>query len=215
MKKYILLLIAAVALSVASAQATPTVTVTWAPNHSADAGEFVMTPNNGAAFDTFCVERTQYINVGGTYSYVISSESDGGLHGPAPVALGTAWLYENFLDGTLSGFTGTEQQQTDLQNAIWYFQGEISSANGDPYVTLADSILGGNHDALGNGEGAYGIVVWNLFDANGNECQSQLGVIPNTPIGPEPVPEHGTMLVSLGMLLPLCLLRNKAVRQTA
>ena len=205
MKKYILLLIAAVALSVASAQATPTVTVTWAPNHSADAGEFVMTPNNGAAFDTFCVERTQYIQIGGTYTYQVSSESDGGRNGPAPVALGTAWLYNNFLDGTLSGFTGTETQQSDLQNAIWYFQGEISSANGDPYVTLADAALGGNTDALANGDGAYGIDIWNLYDpTTGAECQSQLGS----------VPEHGTMLVSLGMLLPLCLLRNKAIRQT-
>jgi hypothetical protein len=200
-----LLLIAAVALAVTSVQATPTVTLTWAPNHSTDAGEFIMTPNSGPTFDTFCVELSQYVTIGNTYTYVVSPESDGGIHGPAPVALGTAWLYENFLNNTLSGFTGTFGNQTDLQNAIWYFQGELSSLSGDPYVALADAAVGGNTAALANGNGAYGIDIWNLYNPDGSEAQSQLGS----------VPEHGTMLVSLAMLLPLGLLRMKSLFPTA
>lgn len=197
MKNYLLTIVALVALSLASAQAN-LVTITWAPNHSSDAGEFVMTPQGGDAFDTFCVEQNQFINIGGTYSYTIANGSDGGVNAPnlTPVSLGTAWLYRNFRNGTLNGFTGTSQQQTDLQDAIWSLQGELAPSS-NHWIELAQSTLGANVNLYGNGSEAFGVDVWNLFDANGNECQSQLGI--------NSVPETGTMAVSLALLLPIAL----------
>ena len=204
MKKYLLLLVAAVALAVTSAQAN-LVTITWGYNHSPDAGEFVMMPQDGTAFDTFCVERNQYINVGGTYSYVIANGSDGGVNSPnlTPVSLGTAWLYSQFRDGTLAGFTGTTAQQTDLQNAIWFFQGELSSLNSNPYVTLADQNVG---NPLANGNGAYGVDVWNLYDPSScAPCQSQLGI--------QSVPEAATWWIGFAILLPFGLATTKTFRR--
>ena len=207
MKKYLSLIIATLTLFVVSAQAN-LVTINWAPNHSPSGGEFVLTPDTGTAFNTFCIERNQFINVGGTYSYQISSTSDGGINGPAPVSLGTAWLYSQFLNGTLSGFAGSTGQQTDLQNAIWYCQGELSSIVNNPYVTLAQSTL--NANILANGNGAYGVDVWNLFDANGNQCQSQLGVQSRS----TSVPEAATWWVGLAILLPFGLSTMKTFRNT-
>ena len=196
MKKYLIAIVALVALSLASAQANQ-VTITWAPNHSPDAGEFVMIPDTGTPFNTFCVERTQYIGIGNTYSYEVSSMSDGGINGPHYVSLGTAWLYSQFRNGTLNGFSGTTSQQTDLQNAIWYLQGELPNIGNNPYINLAQSSL--NANILGNGNGAYGVDVWNLFDSNGTKCQSQLGIQNRI----TSVPERGTMAVSMALLLPL------------
>jgi len=206
MKKYLLLLIAAVTLAVTSAQAN-LVTINWVENHSSTAGEFVLTSPNGAftAFNTFCVEINQYISVGNTYSYTIANGSDGGINSPnlTPVALGTAWLYSQFFNGTLAGFTDTAQQQTDLQNAIWFFQGELSSLNNNPYVSLADQNVG---NAFANGNGAYGVDVWNLYDpCSGVQCQSQLGI--------HPVPEVATWWVGLAILLPFGLATTKMFRR--
>ena len=198
--------VAALTLFVVSAQAN-LVTITWAPDHSPSGGEFVMTPDTGTAFNTFCIERTQYINVGGTYYYQIANQSDGGINGPAPVSIGTAWLYNNFLNGTLSGFSGTTSQQTDLQNAIWYCQGELSSIVNNPYINLAQTSL--NENLLANGNGAYGVDVWNLFDANGNECQSQLGIQSSGTA----VPEAATWWVGFAVLLPFGLGTTKTFRR--
>jgi len=204
MKKYLVTIVALVALSLASVRAN-SLTINWALNHSPEAGEFVITPDTGTPFNTFCVERTQYISIGGVYSYQIADQSDGGLYGPHYVSLGTAWLYSQFRNGTLNGFTGTTSQQTDLQDAIWYLQGELSSLNNNPYVNLAQSSLP-NADILANGTGIYGVDVWNLFDANGKQCQSQLGI--RTPSVPDVTP----WWVSLAMLIPIGMCRMKAFR---
>ena len=204
MKKYLLLLIAAVTLTVSSVQAS-LVTITWANNHSPDAGEFILTPQGGTAFDTFCVELNQYINVGGTYTYSIANGSDGGIDAPnlTPLTLGTAWLYSQFRNNSLSGFTGTEAQQTALQNAIWYFQGEEYLLNSNPYVTLA---LANLSHPFNPANGAYGVDVWNLYDpTSGVACQSQLGI----------VPEAATWWCGLAILLPFGLSTIKSFRRTA
>jgi hypothetical protein len=175
MKNLFLMLASMAAVSVASAQ---TMTVTWADNHSPDAGEFILTPDNGTAFPTYCVELNQYVTIGGTYSYLVSGSSDGGVNGPQPVTMGSAWLYSQFRAGALPGWDNSQTDQIDLQNAVWFFQGEIPSSAGSEYAKLAINDLGGMAEAFAPSAGAYGVDIWNLFDANGNECQSQLGMVP-------------------------------------
>lgn len=198
MKKYILSIVAVLTLAIASGQAN-LVTITWAPQHSPTGGAFVMTPQNGASFETFCVDTTHYISLGGTYNYTV----DNLIHGVSPLSLGTAWLYSNFRDGTLSGFTGTSAQDTDLQNAFWYLQGEITGQSANPWVELADANLGNTVENAA--DGAYGVDVWNLTDSSGNLCQSQLGFAP--------VPEPGTWWVGLAMFLPFGLATMRRFRR--
>jgi hypothetical protein len=186
MKKYIVTLLVSV-LAVTAAFAN-SVTITWENNHSPTGGEFVMTPSVGLPFNTFCLEMNQYITVGNTYSYTIGNSTDGGVSGgPDPISIGTAWLYSNFRNGTLNGFTGTEQQQEQLQNSFWYLENETtdSSATGN-YISLTQAALP-SVNLFSDANGAYGVDVWNLFDNSGAQCQSQLGI--------ERVPDGGSTLL--------------------
>ena len=85
-------------------------------------------------FETFCVETNEFINPGSTYYYGISQNAiNGGVGGghPDPISQGTAWLYLNFAQGSLSGYhytTGSlgNQSAGDLQATIWWLEGETS-----------------------------------------------------------------------------------------
>ena len=163
-------------------------------------------------FQTFCVETGEFFYPGTTYNVSISDEVryDGGQF-PAgePITLGTAWLYSQFAAGTLSGYDYLDSGRTasagNLQQAIWYLQGEETSlvnggADGSAFYSAAVSALGGtiNNTAVG----AYGVVVLNLWvpnpdGSNGAGAQDQLMVVPQLGTVPEP----GTM--SLGLLVLL------------
>ena len=206
MRKYIITILTSL-LMVVTSQAALT-TITWADNHSDRAGEFILTQPEVPSFHTFCVELGQYINVGNTYSYQIANASDGGVNGPTPVTLGTAWLYSSFRNGNLSGYVSTYDQQTQLQNTFWYLQGETTDASGvGNWLNLAQLALPGKN-LFADANGAYGVNVWNLYDANGVECQSQLGITA--------VPEPTTALAGAMALLflPWALLstRSKVIR---
>lgn len=194
-------------LLVTSAQAN-SVVIGWAQNHSSTGGEFVMTPDNGPSFHTFCLERTEYISIGGRYTYTISNSTDGGANGPDPISIGTAWLYSNFLNHTLPGYTATAVNQDQLQNAIWYLENEAPRPGGGVvWVNAAQTALGPNVNLFSDANGAYGVTVWNLFDSNGRHCQSQLG---------HNVPDENTSTIALSLMaIPgLFLLRRKSVKTT-
>ena len=194
MKKFLLTI--AMALSLLTANAAM-VTVNWASNHSPNGGEFVLSDplNITLPFNSFCLERNEYINLGSTYSYTVSDRTDGGLSGPNdPISIGTAWLYSNFRNGGLAGYSSTTSQQTDLQNTIWYLEGELTSLGNLSWLNLAQSTLGGSVNLFSDANGAYNVGVWNLFDANGGHAQSQLGAVP--------VPETSTWVTGLALLLP-------------
>ncbi len=52
------------AFSAASAYALPTVNVTWAPNHSPTAGEFILDDSNIGTFNSFCIEKDEFVSLG-------------------------------------------------------------------------------------------------------------------------------------------------------
>ena len=219
MKKYLLLLIAAATLTVSSAYANPTltnlVTITQASDHSPNGGEFLLTSDGGASFtsfDTFCIEINQNVSMGSPYTYTIDNGSDGGVGpknslGLTPVSIGTAWLYSQFREGNLNN----NLDQNSLQDAIWYCQGEKVSSedstfnvNNNQYILDAEKALNCNNNAtalLVNGQGAYGVDVWNLYSGT-TECQSQLGI--------QTTPEPTTMaLIGMGGLSLFMIRRRK------
>jgi hypothetical protein len=174
------------------------VTITWADNHSPSGGEFVLTPDTGAPFNSFCLERNEFISLGGTYSYTVNNSAvAGGLAGgsPDPISIGTAYLYSQFRAGTLTGYSSASSaNQTALQEAFWWLEDEIPTGDYpfdptlNPYLTFANDALAGDLDALkADANGAYAVVVWNLYDDAGNH-QDMLSV-----------PDGGTTIVLLGM----------------
>lgn len=178
------------------------------------------TPN----FQTFCIETGEYFYPGTTYNVTISDEVmyDGGQFPVGePITIGTAWLYSQFAAGTLSGYDYHDSGRTvsagDLQQAIWYLQGEVTSlinggsgADGTIFYNAAVSALGGTINNAANG--AYGVVALNLWvpnpdGTNGAGAQDQLMVLPELSAVPEPSPGSFGLLI----LLPLGMKKVRAI----
>ena len=170
-------------------------------------------------FQTFCVETLEEFTPGNTYNVSISYniKYDGGAFLPdgEPVTMGTAWLYSQFAAGTLSGYDYTEgggrtAMAGDLQEAIWYLQGEASlvngGADGTAFYNAAVTALGGAINNAANG--AYDVVVLNLTSGDGND-QDQLMVVPD-PSAVVPVPEPSVASFGLLFLLPFGLYKMRA-----
>ena len=128
--------------------------------YSGNGGEFTITPSvtlrnvvrtgtysdlaSGDSWQTFCIERNEYVNTPGNYYADINtfatmggaggSDGNAGPNGESSDTLDsrTAYLYQNFRNGTLqTGYDYTGWHRDDdacaLQNAIWYIEGELTS----------------------------------------------------------------------------------------
>lgn len=148
MTKKVVCILAICLLAGTSATAVPTVTVTRIGGYySGNGGEFTLTPNNElkditaetGLFQTFCIEKDEYIGVGGTYDVMVSTEAIGGginkgANGPLggdPLNPMTAFLYSQFRAGTLAGYdytagSGRVASAGALQRVIWFIEDEGS-----------------------------------------------------------------------------------------
>jgi hypothetical protein len=154
--------------------------------------------NGGAGVLTLCVQPDVFFTPGNQYTFTVNNGSIGSMVGAdtidpftgAPMnslTIGTAWLFNQFTAGTLTGFNynygpGFTQSATDLENAINSLQGYgPATGGGVNFVNLAEQRL--ELDAagiMGNANGAYNVGILNLYDANGNASQNQLVMV--TPV---------------------------------
>lgn len=137
MKKLIVSILSmSLVLSASLALATPVElydTVTFLPGMGPTGGGVfnIYNNNKGVTFQSFCLERNEYVSIGGTYTVVGISDSammggvSGATDGADPLSGKTAWLFYNFTMGTLPGYDGSLAQQGLLQNAIWMLEGEL------------------------------------------------------------------------------------------
>lgn len=151
-------------------------------------------------FQTFCLEKYEYIDPNKTYSATISNGTIYGGGGDTvvingvktdPLSIGTAWLYYQFATGTLDGYNYTDNRTSSaaaLQNTIWWLEGEASdpgSANIFRNAVLAQ--YGGSVTAAKtDNNGQIGVAVLNLWveghaDQKGYEKQDQL-ILTHAPI---------------------------------
>jgi hypothetical protein len=133
--------------------------------YSGNGGEFTLTPNDElkhitaetGLFQTFCIEKQEYIGVGGTYDVMVSTEAIGGginygPNGPLggdPLDPKTAYLYSQFRAGTLVGYnytpgSGREASAGALQRVIWFIEDEgpktwVSGSLEDKFYTAAQN----------------------------------------------------------------------------
>ena len=90
---------------------------------------------DGVWFGTFCLEKNERVGNGKIYEVelndsAVSGGRGGAVNGRDPISVGTAFLYEQFVLGTLSGFNyGNKKNAKQLQNTIWFLEGEISGLN--------------------------------------------------------------------------------------
>ncbi len=192
----------------ASADGVPVgdVTVYQGSYQSGSGGEFNFVPQTGStlagyiteyaaathtsnSFQTFCLEHSEYISYGVTYSAKTNTNAVNGGVGPTgdPVSLGTAYLYYQFAEGVLKdyAYSGTVDQRKAsadaLQKAIWALEGETGGDTSSIYYVLAVSIFGA---AVGDdANGAYGVYALNLYTSSGGLAQDAL-VYTGVPIPP-------------------------------
>jgi hypothetical protein len=176
MVKKIFAVLAICFLSSTAVLADPAVDLTRIPGYySGSGGEFQLTPNQELTdltgevlpYSSFCLEKTEYVSVGGTYDVVVATEAilGGGNDGPTGPQGGdaldpmTAYLYKQFRSGTLAGYdynpSGSRSASAGaLQQVIWYIEDEGSktwtdgdSSRQDQYYQAA---LGSGWTGIGN-----------------------------------------------------------------
>jgi hypothetical protein len=180
------------------------------------------------AIETFCVETTVTFTPGTTYNAAIGSSV---VPGEAPIALGTAWLYMEFATGGLATYgynystsgSARELSADELQDAIWYLQGEtpLSSSlyhfnSSDPFLLAAEQFLDGSTGSTALNDiktaatsGEYGVYALNLSttDKDGKTVYAQDQLVYC------PVPEPATVTAGLLLLLPLAASTFRILRQ--
>ncbi len=103
-----------------------------------------------AGFQTFCLETTEFFSTDApfnNYGTVISDSAvfGGFTGGPSdPLDGRTAWLYEQFRAGTLAGYNftpgaGRASTARDLQEAIWFIEGETNVGVNNSFVAAANA----------------------------------------------------------------------------
>ena len=180
-------------LALAAAANAQSVTLNTGPFTASPGGEFnatyfsfPSTPSSltgGSFFETFCLEHTENFSAGGNYlvSFATAAVGGGGgaVAGQDLLDERTAYLYANFINGVLPGYdysNGGGLRTTnagELQNVIWFLEGEAVPAPASPYELFLFAFSAG-----GIGQGLGGVQVANLYsvDAQGarTEHQSQL-----------------------------------------
>ncbi len=117
-------------------------------NDTIGGGEFTVTGNGAGirglasdtarpnSFQTFCLELDQFLGSSPRdYAVQINTTIITGSPGVTFVSQGTAWLYNQFRSGNLTGYdytvgAGRASAASSLQLAIWYLQGQFD----DPAV---------------------------------------------------------------------------------
>jgi hypothetical protein len=179
--------------------------------------------NTEEGFDTFCLQESTYFKPGTQYYYTESASL------PPALTVGVAWLYYEFATGKLSSFAYTggnaATDAAELQDAIWYLQGETpynqyygnGTITSDPYLILAENEFSNSltKAEAADSLGGYGVEVMNLNTQSnglGTAIQDQLiltGTPPNNG-GGTPVPDGGITLCLLGSAFGgLAFLRRK------
>jgi hypothetical protein len=206
----------------------------YVANYNSQATAQVMV--NGSyvtGFETFCVEMNQSFNPGHTYNTSVGSSIVSGPYSSTYVTVGTAYLYSQFAQGSLTGYNynvgqNRELSADELQDAIWYLQGELGPngnsstsdslykfvASKNPFIALVDTLFGINGAKASDASNNYGVQVLNLTTGSGWDTQYAQDQLVYTP-GPQPtpVPEPATFAAGAMLLAPLGLSLLRSFRK--
>jgi hypothetical protein len=146
--------------------------------------------NQPGAFETFCVEKNEYIAFGIEYFAGVSTAAiHGGMGGgdPDPLDPLTAYLYERFATGNLTDYTfdltdgGTARAASAdaLQHVIWYIEQEEDKSWTDGDNSLADRYYQDAMAHAGSGVGDVRILnLWSDAEMTASPVQDQLILMP-------------------------------------
>jgi hypothetical protein len=134
--------------------------------------------NTRGSFQTFCIERNEYITAPTTFDVTLNNVT---MFTGDPLSAGAAYLYQQFALGNLNynyanastfgGYGGASRNSgflysaLYLQDAIWYLMNPnmFGGQANNPYVLAADAALGGAANTFLADNGAHGVKVLNLW----------------------------------------------------
>lgn len=173
-------------------------------------GEFLLTVYDtpgGSPIDqfiTFCLQMTEYMNFSDTFKVGSVSTATDDQPYDDPLDQRTAYLYTNFRNGTLAGYTlGNATSANLLQTAIWYLEGEnVGNQGGNIFVQAANAAVNsGAWSGLGN------VRVLNLFYESDRRAQDQLTIVPEP--STRAVPEPSTLALLGWGIAAVCFHRRR------
>lgn len=219
------LLIAAATLGLSSALAIPQVKM--GTFDAGSSGNYRANPNSefeyildnyatgkstdGTWFGTFCIEWNEHFRPGRTYDVALNNGSikggeSGAIGGKDIISVGTAFLYEQFALGTLTGFVyNNALSAAQLQNTIWELEGETSGPNDfGSFLSLAMGVANWDSNYTGTA-----VQVMNLTKRSGTRHYQDQLVYTG-----KPVPDTGSTLAMLAFgLSGFALIRRKLGRK--
>lgn len=199
-----LALFGAQAASAAPPQTGDTVKVLDTAGRLGSGGPFLVTGGTyaGGSFETFCIETTEFLSLGSTYTVTMNTGAVNGGNGYAakyggdvtgtatfdPLSKASGWLYSQYLTGGggLTGWTGSATDRADLQVSIWYLEDEVAAAGGNAGTWVTQAIAAAPAYV-------WDVGVMNLTDSSGGLHQDLLAPIPE----PE---TYAMLLAGLGLM---------------
>ena len=216
LKKLILTCLVAAAMAAPSAFAVSTVTLSDGPGNTGG-GEFNATTSANGNFVTFCLEYSEHIQMGVQYYYQLSTATTANND---PISLATAWLYNQFLNGTLAGYdytpdigseVGHRNSANALQRAIWFLEDETGgNGYGNSAYVLAALLATGVDGKTTAANGAYGVKVMNMWQNYDPITGFYSGAKQDQIIR---VPDGGTTLALLGMSMGFVAFASRRMRR--
>jgi len=165
----------------------PSTELLWAINYFSDSTRNQLTYRN--SFNAFCLEMSESVFSGQTYNAILNNKAIMGGIGPSgdPLSIGSAYLFNQFRLGVLSGYTYTPSPDraisaANLQYAVWWLENETNEPANNPFVTMVKGLF---VDPKADNNGAYPIGVLNLYTLEGGLAQDFM----------VPIPEPATMLL--------------------